>query len=83
MTPIINKYPPLQRKALFNSNKIIPSLLSWLLALLKLLVAIFLLAIAKITLRTNPDIAIPVLITAAILFLAWYFAPQIKNFFRM
>lgn len=57
-------------------------LLGWFLAALKLLVAIFLLAIAKITLRTNPEIAIPVLATAAVMFLIWYFAPQIKQFFR-
>jgi len=56
--------------------------LSWLLALLKLLVAISLLAIAKITLRTNPEIAIPVLATAAVMFLIWYFLPQIKQFFK-
>lgn len=60
----------------------ITGLMSWLLALLKLLVAISLLAIAKITLRTNPDIAIPVLIAAAVMFLLWYFAPQIKQFFK-
>ncbi len=63
-------------------QKIITELLSWLLALLKLLVAIALLAIAKITLRTNPEIAIPVLATAAVMFLLWYFAPQIKQFFK-
>ncbi len=57
-------------------------LLGWFLAALKLLVAIFLLAIAKITLRTNPEIAIPVLVAAAVMFLIWYFAPQIKQFFR-
>ena len=56
--------------------------MSWGLALLKLLIALSLLAIAKITLRTNPDLAIAVLGTAAIIFLLWYFAPQIKQFFR-
>ncbi len=58
------------------------SLMGWFLALLKLLVAISLFAIAKITLRTNPEIAIPVLTTAAVMFLVWYFAPQIKQFFK-
>ena len=57
-------------------------LLSWFLALLKLLIAISLLAIAKVTLRTNPDLAIAVLGTAVVLFLLWYFAPQIKQFFK-
>ena len=56
--------------------------MSWVLALLKLLVAISLLAIAKVTLRTNPEIAIPVLITAAVMFVIWYFFPQIKQFFK-
>ena len=58
------------------------ALMSWGLALLKLLIAIALLAIAKVTLRTNPDLAIAVLGTAAVIFLLWYFAPQIKQFFR-
>ncbi|BCG64519.1 MAG: hypothetical protein methR_P2303 [Methyloprofundus sp.] len=63
-------------------QKIMSTLMSWLLALLKLLIAIGLLAIAKITLRTNPDLAIAVLGTAAVMFLLWYFAPQIKQFFK-
>ncbi|GFO76181.1 hypothetical protein BPLS_P3821 [Bathymodiolus platifrons methanotrophic gill symbiont] len=58
------------------------SLMGWGLALLKLLIALSLLAIAKITLRTNPDLAIAVLGTAAVIFLLWYFTPQIKQFFR-
>ncbi|NOQ14771.1 MAG: hypothetical protein GQ583_09905 [Methyloprofundus sp.] len=61
-------------------QKFMTAVLSWLLALLKLLVAVSLLAIAKITLRTNPEIAIPVLATAAVMFLIWYFLPQIKQF---
>ncbi len=61
---------------------IMTTLMSWLLALLKLLIAIGLLAIAKVTLRTNPDLAITVLGTAAVMFLLWYFAPQIKQFFK-
>ncbi len=63
-------------------QKITTELLSWLLTLLKLVIAIGLLAIAKITLRTNPDLAIAVLGTAAVMFLLWYFAPQIKQFFK-
>jgi hypothetical protein len=65
-----------------NSQKITTELLSWLLALLKLVIAITLIAIAKVTLRTNPDLAIAVLGTAAVMFLLWYFAPQIKQFFK-
>ena len=63
-------------------QKFMMVLLSWFLALLKLLIAISLLAIAKVTLRTNPDLAIAVLGTAVVLFLLWYFAPQIKQFFK-
>jgi len=63
-------------------KKIIAELLSWIVALLKIVTALFILAIAKVTLRTNPDIAIPVLISAAILFLLWYFAPQIKSYLK-
>ncbi|MCK5354477.1 MAG: hypothetical protein KAJ63_05115 [Methyloprofundus sp.] len=63
-------------------QKLMLSLLGWCLALLKLLVAIFLLAMAKVILRTNPELAIAVLSTAAVMFLAWYFAPQIKQFFK-
>jgi len=61
-------------------QKIVKSALGWLLALLKVVVVLFILGIAKVTLRTNPDIAAPVLGTSAILFLLWYFAPQIKRF---
>ncbi len=61
-------------------QKFMSSALSWLLALLKVVVVLFVLGIAKVILRTNPDLAIPVLGTAAILFLLWYFAPQIKRF---
>jgi len=56
--------------------------MSWFLALLKVLVALSLLAVAKVTLRTNPDLAIAVLATAAVMFLLWYFAPNIKQFFK-
>ena len=61
-------------------KKTITELLSWFLLLLKLLLAIFLLAVAKITLRTNPEIAAPILGLAAVIFLVWYFLPQIKQF---
>jgi len=61
-------------------QKLISSALSWLLALLKVVVVLFVLGIAKVILRTNPDLAVPVLGTATILFLLWYFAPQIKRF---
>ena len=61
-------------------QKIVKSALGWLLALLKVVVVLFILGIAKVILRTNPDIAVPVLGVAAILFLLWYFAPQIKRF---
>lgn len=54
--------------------------MSWLLALLKVSIVLFILAIAKVILRTNPDIAVPVLGAAIILFLLWYFLPQIKRF---
>jgi len=57
-------------------------LLGWFLALLKVLVALFILAIAKVLLRTNPELAIAVLASALIMFLGWYFAPQIKQFFK-
>jgi len=60
-------------------QKIMRSALSWVLALLKVVVVLFILGIAKVILRTNPDIAVPVLGVAAILFLLWYFAPQIKR----
>ncbi|NOQ17140.1 MAG: hypothetical protein GQ581_08780 [Methyloprofundus sp.] len=63
-------------------QKITTELLGWLLALLKIAIAIGLLAIAKVTLRTNPDLATAVLGTAAVMFLLWYFAPQIKQFFK-
>jgi len=56
--------------------------MSWFVALLKLLVAISLLAIAKVTLRTNPELAIAMLSVAAGMFLLWYFLPQIKKFFK-
>jgi len=58
------------------------SLLGWVLILLKLLVALFLFAMAKVILRTNPELAIAVLSAAGVMFLAWYFAPQIKQFFK-
>ncbi|MDC9728652.1 MAG: hypothetical protein PSN04_04890 [Methyloprofundus sp.] len=61
-------------------KKIIHECLSYLIALLKLVIFISLLAIAKVTLRTNPDIAIPVLSTAAAIFFLWLFAPKIKSF---
>jgi len=61
-------------------QKLISSALSWLLALLKVVVVLFVLGIAKVILRTNTDLAVPVLGTATILFLLWYFAPQIKRF---
>lgn len=56
--------------------------MSWGLTILKLLIALFILGIAKVILRTNPDLAIAVLGTAAVMFLLWYFAPQIKHFFK-
>ena len=59
-------------------KKIINECLSLIVALLKVLTFIFILAIAKVTLRTNPEIAIPILCTTAISFLLWYFAPKIK-----
>ena len=61
-------------------KKIINECLSLIVALLKVVTFIFILAIAKVTLRTNPEIAIPVLCTAAISFLLWYFAPKIKAY---
>lgn len=64
------------------SKKILTIILEWGLALLKLLIAITLLAVAKVLLRTNPDLAIALLGTAAVMFLLWYFAPHIKNFFK-
>ncbi|MDF1582848.1 MAG: hypothetical protein RQ733_02705 [Methyloprofundus sp.] len=59
---------------------IVSSTLSWFLALLKVVVVLFILGIAKVILRTNPDIAVPMLGAAAILFILWYFVPQIKRF---
>lgn len=56
--------------------------MEWGLALLKLIVVITLFGVAKVILRTNPDLAIAILGAAACIFLLWYFAPQIKNFFR-
>jgi len=63
-------------------KKIITELLSWIVALLKIATGLFILAIAKVTLRTNPEIAVPILIAAAITFLLWYFAPQIKSYLK-
>ncbi len=63
-------------------QNLITALLSWGLALLKLLIAISLLGVAKVLLRTNPDLAIAVLGTALAFFIIWYFAPQIKQFFK-
>ena len=63
-------------------QKFMTGLLGWFLALLKVLVALFILAIAKVLLRTNPELAIAVLASALIMFLGWYFAPQIKQFFK-
>ncbi len=54
--------------------------MNWLLALLKVSIVLFVLAMAKVILRTNPDVAMPVLGAAAMLFLLWYFLPQIKRF---
>jgi hypothetical protein len=51
------------------------------LALLKVVIFISLLALAKVTLRTNPDIAI--LGAAVVLFLLWYFAPKIKSYLNL
>jgi len=48
--------------------------MGWLFALLKVIGVLFILAIAKVLLRTNPDIAVPVLGGTAILFLLWYFS---------
>ncbi len=61
-------------------QKIVNSTLGWLLAILKAVVVLFILGIAKVTLRTNPDIAFPVLGAAVMFFLLWYFAPQIKRY---
>ena len=63
-------------------QKFLTVLMSWFVALLKLFVAISLLGIAKVTLRTNPELAIAVLSAAAGMFLLWYFLPQIKKFFK-
>lgn len=64
-------------------KKIIHELLSYLVALLKVVIFISLLALAKVTLRTNPDIAIPILGAAVVLFLLWYFAPKIKSYLNL
>ena len=56
--------------------------MSLFITLLKITIALSLLGIAKVTLRTNPEIATAVLVTAAILFLLWHFSPQIKHFFK-
>ncbi|MBE0469163.1 MAG: hypothetical protein IBX55_06580 [Methyloprofundus sp.] len=61
-------------------QKIVSSTLNWFLALLKVVVVLFILGIAKVILRTNPDIAVSMLGAAAILFILWYFVPQIKRF---
>jgi len=63
-------------------KKIITELLSWIEILLKAVTVLFLLAMAKVTLRTNPEIAIPVLSTAVLAFLVWYFFPQLKQAFN-
>ncbi|MCF7970634.1 MAG: hypothetical protein K9L22_05650 [Methylococcaceae bacterium] len=55
-------------------KKFMMASMGWLLAMLKVVVVLFILAIAKVLLRTNPDIAIPTLGVAAILFLLWYFS---------
>ena len=62
-------------------KKIITEGLSWLLLLIKLLLALLLIALAKVTLRTNPILAMTVLGVAAVFFLLWYFAPQLKHYF--
>jgi len=61
-------------------KEFIAGLLEWTVALLKIATALLILAIAKVTLRTNPEIAIPVLSISAIIFLGWFFAPKIKNY---
>ena len=44
-----------------------------LIRLIQLLVALFLLAILKVTLRTNPEIAIPILATSAVIAVFYWF----------
>jgi len=63
-------------------KKIITEIFSWIEMLVKIISVLLLLAMAKVTLRTNPEIAIPVLSSAALAFLIWYFFPQLKQAFN-
>ena len=50
-----------------------------LITLIQLLIALFLLAMIKVTLRTNPEIAIPVLVSSAAIAAFYWFVIKKPN----
>jgi len=60
-------------------KRVVRNILSWVYALLKIVVVIFILAVAKVLLRTNTELAVAILGGIAALFLVWYFFADIKR----
>jgi len=60
-------------------KRVVRNILSWVYALLKIVVVIFILAVAKVLLRTNTELAVAILGGTAALFLVWYFFADIKR----